>query len=1215
MNWRRWLSVGTILVAGSVGAVDEAQTKALRLAIQDLSQSFPDKYTRAADFLKRLDAVKDDVEFRTLQHEALLANPLLDFDKLLVVRRSEKTKTDAKGKPIRGQNGLPQNWQGNSTLPRNGFDNEIAVLTIGRDEPPARPPGNSQQTSGDPAGRPYLGGELATLYKPDRDVFVGDVDLHWDGKRMLFSSVAANNTWQIYEIGADGKGLRQVTPGGNTDVDNYDACYLPDGAILFGSTATFLGVPCVFGSSFIANLYRLETDGKIRQVTFEQEHDWHPTVLPDGRILYLRWEYTDSSHSNSRILFHMNPDGTDQRAYRGSGSWFPGSLFYARPIPGKLNWACGIGSGHHGVARAGRLFIFDTIKGRAEARGIVQEIPRRSQPVEPIVRDRLVEGYPQFLSPWPLSEKYFLVSCKPDAKSPWGIYLVDVFDNMTLIKELPGEMLIEPVPLRPTPVPPVIAPRVDLAKNDAIVHVHDIYQGPGLAGVPKGTVKSLRLVEYVFSRRKMGGLYGTIGADGPWDIRRILGTVPVREDGSARFKMPANTPIMFQPLDEKNQALQVMRTWITAMPGETISCVGCHEDQSAAPLTRASLASHERPDEIKPWYGPVRGFGFVREIQPVLDKYCVGCHNEKHQLDLRGNRPLTGWKTQMAGRWAGGGKFTQSYWELQRYVRRPGIESDRPMLTPMDFHFSTTELGQRLRKDHHGVKLDAESWDRLVTWCDLNAPFFGRWSDIPGINTTNLVAMNQRVIDLRKKCAPQGPIADPEVMPDTPKYDTTPVTFGHSERSEEPQKDWCFTPEQALQRQRQTAPPNTNAKLAIAATPPEHPPTQVKAKHLRVCAGPSRWLQIAEAEVFSGNQNIARGQPARQSSTYGNADAKRAVDGNVSGKWGDGSIMHTMNGASEWWEVDLPDDAVVERIALWPRTGLQERLASAKVQLMDAQRKVVWEQATPSKIADKVVFNVSEPLRDSGIAMTWIPAGTFNGTKIEKGFWMSRCEITNEQFKRFNPAHDSRTEERHGYQFGVTGYDLDQPDQPVVRVSWDEAMAYCRWLSQKIGKRVTLPTEAQWEWACRAGTATPFWFGDLNTDFSKFANLGDAMLANYSGNPYVQDWKAAAHKNPNKYDNWIPQDARFNDGGFVSEPVGKYAPNPWGLCDMHGNVAEWTSSDAVAGEKIVRGGSWYDRPARCTSNFRLSYRSYQKVYNVGFRVICEGPSTINIATK
>jgi hypothetical protein len=375
---------------------------------------------------------------------------------------------------------------------------------------------------------------------------------------------------------------------------------------------------------------------------------------------------------------------------------------------------------------------------------------------------------------------------------------------------------------------------------------------------------------------------------------------------------------------------------------------------------------------------------------------------------------------------------------------------------------------------------------------------------------------------------------------------------------------------------------------------------QVQARYLRVWAGPSKWLQIAEAEVFSNGRNIALGKATAQSSTYGPGwEASKAVDGQERGQ-----ATHTGNAANEWWELDLAQDCVVEKLVFWPRVGLPERLAGAKVQLMDAQRKVIWEQTTPAKFSERVVLAVSERIGDPGIAMTWIPAVVGTG----KGFWMSRCEITNEQFKKFNPAHDSRTEERHGYQFGVTGYDLDQPEQPVVRVSWDDAMAYCRWLSQKTGKRVTLPTEVQWEWACRAGTATPFWFGDLDTDFAKFANCADTMLAHFSGNPYVQDWKAAAHKNPNKYDNWIPQDARFNDGGFVTEPVGKYAANPWGLHDMHGNVSEWTSSDAQDGEKVVRGGSWYDRPSRCTSSFRLTYRPYQKVYNVGFRVVMEDAS-------
>jgi formylglycine-generating enzyme required for sulfatase activity len=192
---------------------------------------------------------------------------------------------------------------------------------------------------------------------------------------------------------------------------------------------------------------------------------------------------------------------------------------------------------------------------------------------------------------------------------------------------------------------------------------------------------------------------------------------------------------------------------------------------------------------------------------------------------------------------------------------------------------------------------------------------------------------------------------------------------------------------------------------------------------------------------------------------------------------------------------------------------------------------------------------------------------------------------------------------------------------PAVRLSWREAQSFCQWLSERSGSAVSLPTEAQWEWACRAGTDTPFFYGDLNTDFAAFGNLGDASLADFSGNPYVLDHVQARYGNANNpYDNWVPQDARYNDGGFVSRSVASYKPNPWGLYDMHGNVAEWTRSryvpypyreddrrndmdtDGVT-KRVVRGGSWYDRPKRCTSSYRFGYRDYQRVYNVGVRVI------------
>jgi formylglycine-generating enzyme required for sulfatase activity len=225
--------------------------------------------------------------------------------------------------------------------------------------------------------------------------------------------------------------------------------------------------------------------------------------------------------------------------------------------------------------------------------------------------------------------------------------------------------------------------------------------------------------------------------------------------------------------------------------------------------------------------------------------------------------------------------------------------------------------------------------------------------------------------------------------------------------------------------------------------------------------------------------------------------------------------------------------------------------------------------------------------------------------KIAEPFWMGRVEVTNEQYGLFDPSHDSRYISETNKDQTRRGVPVNGPRQPVVRVSWLQAMAFCRWLSQKTGQPFTLPTEAQWEYACRAGTASPFWYGDANTDFSSFANLADQALTPLA--------RADSPK-------WHPKDARFNDQAEVTADVGTYQPNPWGLCDMIGNAAEWTrttyqpypyaadgrdgSSDA--GKKVVRGGSWYDRPLRARSAFRLSYQPWQGVYNVGFRVVSPG---------
>ncbi len=1063
----------------------DVNPRALRMAIGDLTDTYGSSYPLGGEFLKRLDALEKKLveiadqqaaggkgepedagqaaeALEALRREALLANPLLNFDKLMIVQRGAKSPSL----------GLPRNWQSNSSLAKKGYDDRIAALS------PVRP-----------------SGELSTLFKPTGGRYTGDVDLHFDGDRLLFSMPGDKGRWQVFEVRADGSGLTQLT-GEQPDVDCYDACYLPSGKIVFTSTACFTGVPCVYGNSHVANLYLMDGDGQnIRQLCFDQEHDWCPTVLNDGRLLYTRWEYTDTPHSNTRLLFQMNPDGTEQRVLYGGSSYWPNSFFYARPIPGHATQVVAVIGAPHDNPRMGELVVFDAAKGRQEADGAVQRIPGHGMPIEPIIRDGLTNNsWPKFLHPYPLSEKYFLVSCKPSPQALWGIYLVDVFDNITLVKETPGYALFEPVPLRKTTPPPIIADKVDLASNNATIYIGDIHAGDALTDIPRGTIKQLRIFTYHYAYQGMGGLLGTIGMDGPWDIKRVIGTVPVQKDGSAKFHIPANTPISLQPLDAEGKAVQLMRSWTTAMPGETVSCAGCHQRQNAAPAPTPTLAQTMPASEIKPWYGPTRGFSYPREVQPVVDKHCVGCHNGKPRrdgvsiADFRGDEMVKDWKSVAPGNGGSSGaagKFSVGYAELHRYVRRPGIESDYHVLEPMEFHADTTQLVQMLAKGHHGVKLDAESWDRLITWIDLNCPYHGTWGeemDDPG-------RQRQRRRSLLLRYG--GVSDDPEAVTQT-----------------------------------------TAAKLVAAAPVVADPPRKGEPV---VC--PDWPFDEAQAR----QRQDSAGEPSQQM-------------------------------------IDLGEGVTIP-LALIPAGQF----------VMGSSHGAVDERP-PSRVG------------------------------IERAFWIGSMEVTNSQFARFDPQHDSRVESKNTYQFGIHGYPSNRPEQPVVRVSWNRAMAFCDWLSEKTGRRFSLPTEAQWEYACRAGTATPMSYGSVDTDFSGFANMADAKLTEFASNPYTVDTPL---KNPTRYDDWIPKNALFNDGALLSVQPGKYRTNAWGLFDMHGNVSEWTrttykaypydardgrETPAPTGRKVVRGGSWRDRPLRATSSFRLSYHPYQRVYNVGFRVVCESPT-------
>ena len=1031
---------------------------ALRLAIEDLIETSGARYPRGRELKSRLRALEAQcregagaatlaARLKALKREALLANPLLDFGNLLLVKRGVKRLPQYTTKQqVAISVGMPCNHWCNASLPRRGHDNEIAVLS------PLRPDG-----------------KLTTLYRPAGGHYVGEIDLHFDAARMLFSGTTEDN-WRVFEIDVDGRGLRQVSQCPN-DVDHFDACYLPSGKIVFGSTASYQAVPCWSGIPHrVANLYVMDADGTdVRQLCYDQDHDLYPTVRNDGQIMFTRWEYTGTRHEYLRVLTVMNPDGTGQRGLYGSNSWWPNALYFARPIPGDPRKVIAVVSDYHGLPRIGELALLDTSKGWYDADGVVQRIPGRGKKVEAVIEEKNVIGkWPLFLHPYPLSDKYFLVACRPTREHTWGIYLVDVFDNLELVHEVPGYALQEPIPLRKRPRPPVVPEVVEPGNRDAVIYVHSVYNGPGLEGVPEGTIKKLRIVAYHFGYPNLAG-GNRIGMNGPWEVMRILGTVPVHDDGSALFRLPANTPVTVQPLDAEGKAVQWMRSWFTAMPGEHLSCTGCHEQVADVVPQRTVAAARRQPDAIIPWRGPARGFDFEREVQPVLDRYCVGCHNQKRWVGRRvmhdfRRRELV--KDYQGIRYKGeDGRrlervntskpqgqrsilfFTPAYQTLLAYVRRLAAEDDLEMCVPGEYHADTSRLVQMLRSGHHCVKLDEEAWDRLITWIDLNAPCHGTWGEVYPIPKN----AHARRMALREACC--GPTEDPEAIPEVP--------------TAEPIEPVMPSPPEA-----------GNQQPAVAALP--------------------GWpFDAAEAK-----RRQAAGGPHEKTIDLGNGVAMKLV-----------------------------------------------RIPAGEFLMGDGAARA----------------------------------------EVERDFWIGVTEMTNEQYAAFDPTHDSGYARR--YRINSTARKsrpLNEPKQPVVRVSWHRAVAFCRWLSERSGMQVSLPTETQWEYACRAGSAAEFHCGDWSKDLAKFANTADKPLG------WLGDW-------------------HLKDGSIVTAEAGQYLSNAWGLHDMHGNAAEWTRTTCrsqprtgdPASRMVVRGGSFYDLSVSCRSGARTSYPAWQRLYNIGFRVVAE----------
>jgi hypothetical protein len=573
-------------------------------------------------------------------------------------------------------------------------------------------------------------GETTTLLESPG--VLRDPDVHFSGERIVFAMRHQPDDYShIYEIRADGSGLRQLT--GAPGITDIDPLYLPDGDIAFSSTRE--PKYCMCNRHIMANLFRMEADGaNIHQIGDSTLFEGHGALLPDGRILYDRWEYVDRNFGDAQGLWTVNPDGTNHAVFWGNNTASPGAVLDARPLPDGQRVVVTLSSCHD--RPWGAIGIIDRRLGVDGADPIVHTWPASAKELAGTGNyDRFRSVRPRYEDPWPLAEDLFLCArtLGGDGEET-GIFVVDIHGNEALLqRDTPG--CFDPMPLAPRPRPAVIPVRRNYQSPTGRFYVANVYQGSHLAGVERGTVKFLRVVESPEKRYWTHPSWGGQGVHCPavnwhsFEVKRILGTVPVEEDGSAHFEVPANAFVYFQLLDADGMMVQSMRSGTTIQPGETTGCVGCHEQRLEAPprlLQSIPRATTRAPSTLQGWHGEPRNFSFRGEVQPVLDRHCVRCHDfgkpAADKLLLAGDREIT---------------FNAAYVDLWRTKAITCVGGGpAPVQQAYSWGSHASRLVQTLRRGHKDVQLTPEEFDRIVTWIDLNAPYYPTYASAYPANLT-----------------------------------------------------------------------------------------------------------------------------------------------------------------------------------------------------------------------------------------------------------------------------------------------------------------------------------------------------------------------------------------------------------------------------------------------------------------------------------------------
>jgi hypothetical protein len=591
-------------------------------------------------------------------------------------------------------------------------------------------PGRKAYAEGAKLYRLNLRTRELTALLADKTGGVRDPQVSYDGRKILFSyRPGGTEQYHLYELDLSDAGsnaqseirnrqLKQLTSG---PYDDIEAAYLPDGGIVFVSSRCKRWVNCWLTQ--VAVLHRCDADGSnIRALSSNNEHDNTPWPLPDGRILYTRWEYVDRSQVHFHHLWAANPDGTSQMTW--FGNLHPGiTMIDAKPIAGTDKIVASFSPGHGQREHDGVITVVDP-KGGPDAKEFAKSISKGAH----------------FRDPWAFSEDCFL------AASRGGLVIMDGTGRTEELVKLPAEDLAaklechEPRPVAARLREPVIQPRVRPEETTGRMLLADVNHGRNMTGIKAGEIKKLLLLETLPMPVHYTGGMEPISYGGTFTLERILGTVPVEKDGSAYFEVPAMRSVFFVALDANDMAVKRMQSFTSVQPGETMSCVGCHEHRSQTPRAdfHATLAVRKPAVKIEPIRDVPEVFDFPRDVQPVLNALCTDCHG--YEKTARGG-PRAGRLLLTGDR---GPIYSHSYYMLTiARLFADGRNQPKSNYDPRALGSSASRLLTMLDGSHHGVQATPLQKKFLRLWIESAAAYPGTYAALGSGMIGNYAENNQ----------------------------------------------------------------------------------------------------------------------------------------------------------------------------------------------------------------------------------------------------------------------------------------------------------------------------------------------------------------------------------------------------------------------------------------------------------------------------------------